>query len=145
MNNDKMHTFLSKLKDNDNKLLVEAILDGYNAIFEGYADVADVNTMDAVTRFSRSTAYDSMINGMPTLNFLNNSSDILNNHYYSKYPDTEPELDVYTTTSYMSDEDMRIIDPMAETDDEMQYMQHNMTDGFEDSFGFSSADLENLV
>ena len=84
MNNDKMHTFLSKLKDNDNKLLVEAILSGYDAIFEGYADVVDMDRTDAVTRFSRSTAYDSMISGMPVLNFLNNSSEILNNQFYSK-------------------------------------------------------------
>ncbi len=144
MKNDKMHTFLSNLKDDDNKLLVEAILSGYNAIFEGYADVADFDRTDAITRFSKSTAYDSHMSGMPTLNFLNNSSDILNAHYYSKYPDAEPELDVYTTTSYMSDEDMRIIDPMADSDDS-QYMQHNITDGFEDSFGFSSSDLEHLV
>lgn len=144
MNNDKMHTFLSNLKDDDNKLLVEAILDGYNAIFEGYADVADFDRTDAVTRFSRSTAYDSLMGGMPTLNFLNNSSEILNNQYYSKYPDVDPELDVYTTTSYLTDEDMRITDPMADADDS-QYMQQNTTDGFEDSFGFSSSDLENLV
>ena len=139
-----MHTFLSKLKDNDNKLLVEDILSGYDAIFEGYADVVDMDRTDAVTRFSRSTAYDSMISGMPVLNFLNNSSEILNNQFYSKYPDMEPELDVYMTTSYMTDEDMRITDPMADADDS-QYMQQNMTDGLDDSFGFSSSDLENLV
>ena len=144
MNNDKMHTFLSKLKDDDNKLLVEAIIDGYNAIFEGYADVADIDRTDAITRFSRGVAYDSLMSGMPTLNFLNNSSDILNNHYYSKYPDAEPELDVYMTTSYLTDEHMHITDPLADTDDS-HYMQQNATDGYDDSFGFSSDDLESLV
>ena len=155
MNGELIHNFLTNLESEDNHSLIEAIREGYECIFEGYADVVDVNYVDPVSRMNRQAAYDNSLNGNNALSILQRSSEILNNDFYSRFPDNEPELDVYTTTVYTGD-NMQAIEsdnPYKDMDDDFDltqkrtgmYNQNYEDDGIDDSFGFSSSDIDTLV
>jgi hypothetical protein len=93
----KFKQFIDKLETTDNKLLIEAIQSGFNAIFEGYADVRDVETEDALTMFNRQAANVAMGHGNPVLQFLQNSAEKTSQMYTF---DDEDELDDYDTIDY---------------------------------------------
>lgn len=116
----EFNKFISKLETEENKAVLEAVQKGFNAIFEGYADVRDIETEDALTMFNRQAANVAMGQGNPVLQFLQNSA-AKNAQMYTF--DDESELDGRDTIDYRD-----YITP-----------SHQPTQ--EDSFGLTAYDL----
>ena len=121
--NDKFIQFLHKLENEQNKSLIESVRHGYSVIFEGYADVRDIESVDAVTMYNRRAAFDSSMNGNNVLAFLQNSSETLSNKY------------TYDDEDYLDD------NPTSEFN---QY-QAPKNQSFEQNLGLTADDLANLL
>lgn len=89
--------FIEKLESDNNKSVLEAVEKGFEAIFEGYADVRDIEHEDALTMFNRQAANVAMGQGNPVLQFLQNSAT-RNQEMYTF--DDESELDNRDTIDY---------------------------------------------
>lgn len=156
--NSKFHDFLNNVKTDENKAVIEAITQGYKCLCEGYADVRNYgDSVDAVTQFNRQVAYNSSIAGNDILAFLTRSGEEMQGLFTE---DPNPELDRYTTTMYLSDNDDYTqeydIDeesPYKELENELDYTRNNTgirnsrnaDDGIDESFGFSDGDIDSLV
>lgn len=129
MDTQKFNSFLNNLERDDNKSLVESIRQGFNVIFESYADVVENSVIhqdgtDAVTRFTRRTAYDSSMAGNNILAFLERSRNDLSSLYSH---DEEAELDTVHTSEFN------------------QMLQTNIPKhSFEDNLGLTASDLSNM-
>jgi hypothetical protein len=121
--NNKFNQFLDKLETKQNKSLIESIRQGYSVIFEGYADVRDIESVDAITKFSRQAAFNSSMEGNNILTFLQNSSEKLSNLYTY---DDEEHLDGNPTSSFN------------------QY-EAPIQKSFEENLGLTAADLNDLI
>ena len=91
-----LESFLDKLSSEDTTLM-ETIKNGFHCIFEGYADVRDIEAPDALTQFNRMAANTAMNMGNPILSFLQNSAMSRANLF--SYDD-EPELDDFDTSDF---------------------------------------------
>jgi len=89
--------FIEKLETDDNKSVLEAVEKGFNIIFEGYADVRDIEQEDALTMFNRQAANTALNQGNPVLQFLQNSAEKISQMYVE---DDEHELDNRDTIDY---------------------------------------------
>lgn len=131
--------FLENLSREDNKSLMENVLKGYSCIFEGYADVRDVESVDATTRFSRQAAFNASMDGNNIMAFLQRSSENLANKYMV---DTEPELDNIGTSDYTAPSYGRSYD--LDSYDQVDAAEYNQPQSFEENLGLTSKDLEEL-
>lgn len=113
--------FIQKLQTDDNKSVLEAVEKGFDVIFEGYADVRDIEREDALTMFNKQAAQVAMGQGNPVLQFLQNSAE--RNHQMYTF-DEEPELDGRDTIDYRE-----YLTPLPEKRT------------FEDEFGLTASDL----
>ncbi len=113
--------FISQLETSDNKVVLEAVKHGFNVIFEGYADVRDTESIDALSMFNRQAANVAMSQGNPVLQFLQNSAEQTSQMYTF---DEETELDGRDTIDYR--------DYIIPTEDELVK---------EDNFGLTAYDL----
>jgi len=93
----KFKSFIEKLETSNNKSVLEAVQSGYLAIFEGYADVRDVEHEDALVMFNRQAANVALGQGNPVLQFLQNSAEQTSQMYSF---DDETELDDNDTIDY---------------------------------------------
>lgn len=89
--------FIKRLETDENKSVLEAVQKGFDAIFEGYADVRDIEREDALTMFNRQAANVAMGQGNPVLQFLQNSAE--RNHSMYTFDD-EHDLDNRDTIDY---------------------------------------------
>jgi hypothetical protein len=123
--------FLQSL-ENDDKEIMEAVMNGFHVIFEGYADVRGEERPDALTQFSQMAASTALNQGNPVLAFLQNSSAKLNDLY--SYDD-EPELDSFQQTINY--------EPTADDDYNNIYVKGNRipNNSLEDSFGLTARDI----
>lgn len=112
--------FIDKLETAENKTVLEAVQKGFDAIFEGYADVRDIETEDALTMFNRQAANVAMGHGNPVLQFLQNSA-AKNAQMYTF--DDETELDGRDTIDYR------------------EYLEPTHDTSPESSFGLTAYDL----
>ena len=138
MNEKILKEFIKAFETNDNKSLIESINTGYKCIFEGYADVRDIETEDAVTMFNRHAAYNSGFGENPVMSFLQRSGESLKNMYSE---DPNPELDYITTTIHFNPTDS--IQSVESYDDYEEEEPSN--DDYSDGFGLTSRDLKDLV
>ena len=114
--------FIEKLVTNNNKSVLEAVEDGFEAIFEGYADVRDIEHEDALTMFNRQAAQTAMGHGNHVLQFLHNSAE--RNQQMYTLEDDDIELDYRDTIDYR--------EYLAPTPETVRY---------EDDFGLTARDL----
>ncbi len=127
-----LESFLKSLNDTDP--VMEAVMDGFSAIFEGYADVVEAERPDALSRYKQMAANTAMGQGNYALAFLQNSSARLNEMY--SYGDDEPELDSFTATSYY--------EPTSDDDVNNVYIsggKKSFRATEEDSFGLTARDI----
>ena len=126
-----LESFLKSFNDTDP--VMEAVIDGFNAIFEGYADVVEAERPDALSRYKQMAADVAMGHGNNALAFLQNSSARINELY--SYGDDEPELDNFSATSYY--------EPTSDDDNNNVYINGSKKTfrTQEDSFGLTARDM----
>lgn len=138
-----LESFLNKLDNNDPKLM-EAIHNGFHAIFEGYADVRDPERPDALSMFNQQAANLALSQGNPVLQFLQNSAASRANMFTY---DDEPELDDFDTSDFNPVQNRRHVPRPEESnlgltardlavnkssDDDWQYQNWNSHDDWSD-------------
>ena len=104
------------------KSLTESIEAGFEAIFEGYADVRDTKQYNAFSQAKQKAASLS-----PAMDIILRSEANLN-RLYAEMGDAEPELDMFRT-SIVPDYDDYVPDPTG--------------DIIEDSLGLTAGDISN--
>ena len=132
--------FLNSFDNYKDASLIESINNGYKCIFEGYADVRDVEQEDAVTMFNRHAAYNTQFGSNPVLAFLQRSGELLKNRYSE---DPNPELDLITTTVHFEPTDGMEAYGNESYEDYTEAQVNN--DDYDDGFGLTSRDLKDLV
>lgn len=137
MNDKILKQFIDSFKTDSNKSLIESINNGYKCIFEGYEDVRDIDTEDAVTMFNRNAAYNTNYGTNPIMAFLHRSGEELKCRYSE---DPNPELDVITTTIHFEP-----TDGIQHESNEDYYEEQPSVDDYSDGFGLTSKDLRDLV
>lgn len=139
MNEKILKQFIDSFTTKENASLIESIHTGYSCIFEGYADVRDIETEDAVTMFNRQAAYNSSYGSNPVLSFLQRSSEMLQNKYTE---DPNPELDsIRTTIHYEPTDGMQSYDNDLY---ENYYETQANDEDYDNGFGLTSRDLKDL-
>lgn len=131
--------FLHALSREENKSLMENVLKGYSCIFEGYADVRDVERVDATTQFSRRAAFNASMDGNNIMAFLQRSGESLADRYTVDY---EPELDNIGTSDFMSPSYGRSHD--LDSYEQIDAADYNQPKSFEENLGLTSKDLAEL-
>ena len=134
-----LKNFLHTLSREENKSLMENVLKGYSCIFEGYADVRDIERVDATTQFSRRSAFNASMDGNNIMAFLQISSESLAGRYTV---DHEPELDNIGTSDFMTPSYGRSHD--LESYEQIDAADYNQPHRFEENLGLTSKDLEAL-
>lgn len=132
--------FIDSFNTKENASLIESINKGYSYIFEGYADVRDIEQEDAVTMFNRQAAYNTQFGSNPVLAFLQRSNELLKNKYSE---DPNPELDLITTTIHFEPTDG--IQTDVNDSYENYYEPQAKDDDYDNGFGLTSRDLKDLV
>ena len=138
MNEKILKQFIDSFKTDSNKYLIESINNGYKCIFEGYEDVRDIETEDAVTMFNRNAAYNTNYGTNPIMAFLHRSGEELRGRYSE---DPNPELDYIITTVHFEPTDGIKVEESYDNYEEAETSDNDYSDGF----GFSSKDLHDLV
>ena len=138
MNDKILKQFIDSFKTDSNKSLIESINNGYKCIFEGYEDVRDIDTEDAVTMFNRNAAYNTNYGTNPIMSFLHRSGEELRGRYSE---DPNPELDYIRTTVHFEPTDGIKVEESYDKYEEAETSDNDYSDGF----GFSSKDLHDLV
>jgi hypothetical protein len=138
MNGTILKQFIDSFKTDSNKSLIESINNGYKCIFEGYEDVRDIDTEDAVTMFNRNAAYNTNYGTNPIMAFLHRSGEELRGRYNE---DPNPELDYIRTTVHFEPTDGINVEESYDNYEESETSDNDYSDGF----GFSSKDLHDLV
>src|SRR5574343_107900 len=110
--------FLNSFDNYKDASLIESINNGYKCIFEGYADVRDVEQEDAVTMFNRHAAYNTQFG-------------------------SNPELDLITTTVHFEPTDGMETYGNESYEDYTEAQASN--DDYDDGFGLTTKDLKDLV
>lgn len=131
--------FLEALARDEDSPLMENVLKGYSCIFEGYADVRDIDTTDATTRFNRQAAFNASMDGNNIMAFLQNSSERLAGNYSV---DTEPELDNIITSDFNAPSYGRSAD--VDISRQIDAADYNYPQTFEDNLGLTPDDLKDL-
>ena len=107
----KFEAFLGRLETADNKAVIEAIRQGFQAITEGYGDLREA-PVQANDNFSYMAAQTASSIGNDVLNFLGQSAE-QRNHMFTV--DDEPELDDFDTSPFNQySEPSVIVDEMEE-------------------------------
>ena len=138
MNDKILKQFIDSFKTDSNKSIIESINNGYKCIFEGYEDVRDIDTEDAVTMFNRNAAYNTNYGTNPIMAFLHRSGEELRGRYNE---DPNPELDYIRTTVHFEPTDGIKVEESYDNYEEAETSDNDYSDGF----GFSSKDLHDLV
>lgn len=130
--------FLESLSRTNNSAVMETVLNGYKCIFEGYADVVDIESIDATTRFNQMAAYNASLDGNNILSFLQRSSERIASQYSV---DDEPELDLYSTSTFNSNSYNNPVDLDHHIDAHEQNINPR---SFENNLGLTAQDMKDL-
>lgn len=122
-----LKSFIESLGTPDTKPLMEAVMSGYESLFEGYADV--VNYSPSGNAFSKATNFAASIN--PAMNLIRQSQGRLNGMY------TEDE-DAWLDKRFTSE--VARFEPLGDDD---EYIPSG--DIHEDSLGLTARDLAKSV
>jgi hypothetical protein len=138
MNEKILKQFIDSFKTDSNKYLIESINNGYKCIFEGYEDVRDIETEDAVTMFNRNAAYNTNYGTNPIMAFLHRSGEELRGRYSE---DPNPELDYIRTTVHFEPTDGIKVEESYDNYEEAETSDNDYSEGF----GLTHKDMKDLI